>query len=226
MPNVSPCIDLSAFDPKNMSFIGIFASLMLAQARLNAAIRASIIAAPGFSAVLRRLHAARIETAAVEPESGDPSASPMQPLGERLPRGAGTVRALINWSAVPVGAGTLLSMFPDAPVFEAGGAATVGQDSALVEQLAALADARSGDVLILVKAWEPPLMEFVDFVKALRTKISAESAEIVVLPVGLEPAVAGLGRATPAQFKLWREKLARVGDPSLRVAADRQEVVA
>ena len=52
-------------------------------------------------------------------------------------------------------------------------------------------------MLILVKAWEPPLMEFVDFVKALRTKISAESAEIVVLPVGLEPAVAGLGRATP-----------------------------
>ena len=46
-------------------------TLMLARARLRAAIRASVIAAPGFSAVMRRLHAARVETVAVEPEEGN-----------------------------------------------------------------------------------------------------------------------------------------------------------
>ena len=47
-----------------------------------------------------------------------------------------------------------------------------------------------------------------------------------MLPVGLDSGETGLAPETPAQLKLWRDKLARIGDPSLRVAADREEVVA
>jgi hypothetical protein len=70
-------------------------------------------------------------------------------------------------------------------------------------------------------------LEFIDFVKALRGQLAGDRAEIVVLPVGLDSdSHVGLNAASPAQLKLWRDKLARLGDPSLRVAADRQEVMA
>jgi hypothetical protein len=198
-------------------------TLILARARLRAAIRASVIAAPGFSAVMRRLHAARVETVAVEPEVEDSNASSIERPGQALSRATGAVRAVVNWSAVPVNG---LVAFPQAQLLTAGGKATVDEDAAIIEQLGATSTTSKGDLVILVKGWEPPLMEFVDFLKALRAKLSGESAEIIVLPVGLDSSETGLAPATPSQLKLWRDKLARIGDPSLRVAADREEVVA
>ncbi len=103
------------------------------------------------------------------------------------------------------------------------------QDAALIRQLGSARNQTSerGDVLILVKGWEPPLLEFIDFVKSLRGHLAGDRAEIVVLPVGLDSdSHVGLHAASPAQIKLWRDKLARLGDPSLRVAANRLDVIA
>ena len=94
----------------------------------------------------------------------------------------------------------------------------------------------------MVKAWEPPLMEFIDFLNTLRAVLPERSCPIVVLPVGLGAAlnsgaapgqmsptptastVSALPQATTAQLTLWRNKLAGVGDPWLRVAANAAEV--
>ncbi len=198
-------------------------TLAVAHARLLAAARGAVIAGPGLSAVLRRLHRARIETAAIEPESATQNESPLESPGRIFHRAAGNVRTVINWSAVPLAPGVLAAAFPDAQLLAAGGAASVEQDAALIRRLGA-ADG-SGDVLVLVKGWEPPLMEILDFLNALRANLSGESAEIVVLPVGLDPDH-GMIAAPPAHFKLWRDKLATIRDPSLRVAANRGEVAA
>ena len=46
----------------------------------------------------------------------------------------------------------------------------------------------------------------------------------IVLPVGLDAGADGWGRASPAQLKVWRDKLAMAGDPWLRVVAEPGEV--
>jgi hypothetical protein len=205
-------------------------TLAIAQSRLRAAIRATLLTNPGFSAVVRRLHSARIQTVAIKPDSADPDGESQEtPQASTPPPTAGRVSAVINWSAVPIDDAAVSAAFPEAQRLAAGGASSMEQDAALIRQLGSPTNPPSerGDVLILVKGWEPPLLEFIDFVKALRGQLSGDRAEIVVLPVGLgSDSSVGLHAASPAQLKLWRDKLARIGDPSLRVAADRQEVMA
>ncbi len=207
-----------------------FLILALAQSRLRTAIRATFMTSPGFSAVMRRLHSARIQTVAVEPEAPDPEGRSLDTPRAPVPPTTGNrVSAVINWSAVPIDDAAVSAAFPEAKRLAAGGASSVEQDAALIRQLGSTRNLGSdhGDVLILVKGWEPPLLEFIDFVKALRGQLAGDRAEIVVLPVGLDSdSSAGLHAASSAQCKLWRDKLARIGDPSLRVAADRQEVMA
>lgn len=194
---------------------------LLARRRLHGAARAMVLAAPGFSAVLRRLHRARVETSALQPELGAREGAPPVPLTVGMRKTAAEVRAVINWSAVPVADEVLSESFPHAARYAAGGAASVAEDEARVREIAAT-DGPSGDVLVLVKGWEPPLMEFVDFAKSLRAALPPESAEILVLPVGLGRD-GELNPPAPGQLAVWRDQLARVGDPSLRVVADRQE---
>jgi hypothetical protein len=198
-------------------------TLAVARARLRAAARAAVIVGPGLSAVLRRIHRVQIETRAVEAEANEPPAP--GPAGEDHESAVepGRIRAVINWSGVPVGPGIFAAAFPAAPIFEAGGAATVQDDVGLAKNLGAAPAGGSGDVLIVVKAWEPPVMEFIDFVKTLRAAVTGEPGIIVVLPVGLDNC-AELGAGSPAQVKLWRDRLGAVGDPWLRVAATREEV--
>jgi hypothetical protein len=195
-------------------------TLGIARSRLRAATRAAVMAEPGLSAVLRRLHRSQIETRALEPETI--GGSGLVSAGERAPPTLSDhIRAVINWSGVPASNEIFAATFPGARVYEAGGAATVQADAALAHELGAMAD--RGDAVIVVKAWEPPLMEFIDFLNTLRVARKRDGAMTFVLPVGLDH-TENLGAATPEQFKLWRDKLAAIGDPRLRVAATPGEV--
>ena len=196
-------------------------TLAIAHSRLQAAARAAFLAAPGLSAVLRRIHRAQIETRAVEPEAVNEGAPPIGRAERAAQRVSPDIRAVINWSGVPVDASLFATTFPGARVFEAGGASAVQQDVALAKKLG---DASGpGDVVIVVKAWEPPLMEFIDFLDTIREARGGESDMLFVLPVGLDH-MDRLGAGTPAQLKVWREKLAVVRDPRLRVAVTLEEV--
>lgn len=204
--------------------------LAFARSRLRAAARAAVLDAPGVSALSRRIHRARIETHAVEAETGAERApvAPDAAADAASPAIARDIRAVINWSGVPVGADVLTTAFRGAGVFAAGGAAAVHDDLALARQLGAnvggAGSETRGDVLIVVKGWEPPLLEFGDFLKTLRGAVG-RGTMILVLPLGLDAGVA-LAPAAPAQFRLWRDKLAASGDPWLRVIASHAEVSA
>lgn len=199
-------------------------TFLVARSRLRTAARAALIAGPGFSAVLRRIHRAQIETVALEPEPVGARGAVVQAGENAVSRNTGHIRTLINWADVPVGAGVLAGAFPGAKMFEAGGAVAMAEDIALAKRIGAAADPAGGDVLIVVKAWEPPLMEFIDFLNTLRGAMRGGTTAIVVLPVGLE-GNAELPAPTRAQLKLWRDKLATVGDPWLRVAGSLEEVM-
>jgi hypothetical protein len=195
-------------------------TLAIASARLRTAVRAAIIAAPGLSVVLRRIHRAQIETRAVQPEAIDENTVPGTRGDGTAARGSGDVRAVINWSDVPLDTAQISTAFPAAQIFAAGGAAAVQDDVVLARKVG---ETRGGDVLIVVKAWEPPLMEFIDFLNTLREAQAGAAAMLFVLPVGLDHS-SKLGAALPSQLKVWRDKLATIGDPWLRVAASVEEV--
>jgi len=57
--------------------------------------------------------------------------------------------------------------------YEVGGGNSLSEDSAIIEKSA-------GEVLCIVKAWEPPTMDFVDYIDELTQKVS----KVIVVPIG------------------------------------------
>lgn len=89
-------------------------------------------------------------------------------------------------------------------------------DQAVVARLGAdLTDAE--EIVIVVKAWEPPLLEFVDFVRSVRQALG-RNRSILVLPVAVN-AAGQPQAASESQTGVWQRKLTQLGDPWLRVAA-------
>lgn len=187
----------------------------IAHHRLRSQVAAAIEATPGLGAVLRRLHGTRIKTTAAEPDHRHDIADTQADTVPVLEPGNGAYAAVINWSGVPVGDSELAARFGGAKLHAAGGATPVEQDWALAARLTANSGG-DGDVAIVVKAWEPPLLEFIDFTSALRQALGPGRA-IAVVPVGVDPP-SGLAPPTPAQVDIWRRKLSRAGDPWLRIA--------
>jgi len=60
-------------------------------------------------------------------------------------------------------------------VYEVGGANSLQEDSEIIQKC-------KGDVLMYVKAWEPPTMDFIDFLEMLVSKVN----KVTVMPVGTE----------------------------------------
>lgn len=201
-------------------------TLAIARAQLRKAVCAAFVAGPGLSAVLRRIHRAQIDSAAVEPESaevGQRSSINARPVA---PIAVGRIHAVINWAGVPVDDRVFAAVLPDASIIHAGGTTAVTDDLAVVKKVAAsTASSEEAGVLVVVKAWEPPLMEFIDFLILLRGSLPTKSSAILVFPIGLDGDPTELPPPTPAQFKLWRDKIAGIGDPWLRVAPHREEVL-
>ncbi len=71
-------------------------------------------------------------------------------------------------------------------------------------------------MLVVVKAWEPPMLEFVDFVRAVRAARGRHGA-IVVVPVELANDNAPADAAPPS-LSVWRAALHAAADASVSVA--------
>ncbi len=199
--------------------------LAVASQRLSAAADRGLAMLPGVSAVVRRLEAAHLQTGATQPGGeggGSEGRESLPDAATRVALNDRAVRAIVNWAEVPVGDDVIRRTIAEAPVLRAGGAATLAADQDAVARVATAVHAASGgDVAILVKAWEPPLLEFIDFAQALRRSLG-DGVAILVFPVA--PAESGgLDAGAAAQLEVWRRRLSRVGDPWLRVMEPRAE---
>ena len=89
-------------------------------------------------------------------------------------------------------------------VVEAGGGRTLGADQASIDRVSA---GYAGTVVVFTRAWEPPLLEFLDFVAALRRALGTD-ASIIVAPVAESSApVESQHRET------WARAIGRLADP-------------
>ena len=81
---------------------------------------------------------------------------------------------------------------------EVGGANTLDQDMEIVFK-------SHGEILLFVKGWEPPTMDFVDYLSELTDKVD----KVIVVPIGTR---ANAYEATPKEIDIWENKLSMLGD--------------
>jgi hypothetical protein len=183
--------------------------------QLRRATRDAFLYAPGVSGLLDRLNTALVETRSDESGEQGAAATPPGPQAP-APAMAGSCRA-INWADVPLSDPELIRCLAQtaglsvSAVHRAGGVQSIEGDREVVEAIAA--DAGNEGIAIVTKAWEPPLLELVDFVAALRTRVP-ERLPIVVVPVRVEDGA--LRPPAERELQPWRRRIQAIGDPWVR----------
>jgi hypothetical protein len=192
--------------------------------RLRCAVNGAILHLPGVTDLLERMNREFVETQAREaevleaPPPGETAAASTHRLG-------GTPCTLISWSDVPRdeeklsrGAARTWGCVPTA-VLRAGGANTIAQDSEVIARAVSLS--AEGGIIVFVRAWEPPLEEFLDFLGELRAALPG-GTPIVAAPLGMESGPEP-GLSGEAHLDMWRKGLLHLGDPWLSVEQLREE---
>jgi hypothetical protein len=185
--------------------------LGLATVRLRAATKRLLLDDPGVTALLDRMASPKIETAASEHEIAPPLELGVAPAAPRAI--TGRAQALIWENGVPTDAARDYArrhLGLDLTGVVTAGGGELAADRAALDRLAAHA---GETLLVLTPAWEPPLLELLDFLAELRRRAGPD-VSIVVAPVPDGPrAVTEVERST------WTRALARLADPKLYVEA-------
>jgi len=186
--------------------------------RVRATLDGAMCGISGVEEALDRLTTEAISTQAVEPEGNPPGLSQSgSSLGESIPAGQYCV---VNWGGVELGLEQVRQHFAGHHGFEAialdsaGGSAGLETDGSIIEKIAAR-EGKPGGV-ILVKSWEPPMLEFLDFVGELRQRIG-KGRRLVVVLLGLGRA-GKLGAPRAGDVAQWRRRLESLMDADLIVA--------
>ena len=188
-------------------------TLTISWQRLHHHLCDALVRLPGAPELLARMNSPLISTAAPRPEVVHPVDTavdaPRQPPVERS-----QPFSLVAWSGSIATAEALrprLSALGIEPqgLLHAGGAQHTAEDQATIDALCAQ---RAQGVAIIVKAWEPPLLEFVDFVQQVRARCN-DAQPIVVLLWGGDAAV------NASDLRVWSLTLRPLKDPNLHVEA-------
>jgi hypothetical protein len=183
--------------------------LAVASARLRAATTALLLEDSRVSALLMRMGSPQIELAATDHDEA--TASAVAPASGALREITGTAHAVIWESSLTPAAAKDYArrrLGLDATVVaEAGGNRELDADRAALERIAA-GEART--FIVFTPAWEPPLLELLDFLAELRRRVG--TAAIVVMPVP-----DGEREVSEVERDTWRRAVGRLGDPHLFV---------
>ncbi len=196
--------------------------------RLTVATQRWLLDDPGVSALLDRMSAPVVETAPGTAEAAaiDDGAVALA----RAPALVGHIGAIV-WRAFvsndAVGELARRKLGVDLARVETAGVESLDADARACRRIA---DDRPAAVAIFVPAWEPPLLDFSDFLIRLREAVGPH-ASLVVVPCAeaiasaadTSPAAPASIPATPQatpnalQVKNWERAVARAGDPSAYV---------
>lgn len=187
----------------------------LCRARLSAAL-AHVPAQGEARRLIARLRRPRVETRALEPECGGSPEERTTPDAAALPRGA-PCRA-IAWAGVAIDDPSLRRLLAerfelDAVAVVRAGTRDVASDRAAIEE--ACAGEADDPIVLVIEAWDPPVGEHLDFIKALRAAAGEERPILVALYDR-----GATGEPVPpneSAMHHWRGRLATMGDAALRV---------
>ncbi|MEQ8233205.1 MAG: DUF2868 domain-containing protein [Gammaproteobacteria bacterium] len=184
------------------------ALLLLALARLRAGTRRLLLDDPRVRALLDRMHEPSVEfttSAREHPPEVRPS------MSRQAPGVAARAIAIVWADALADDAAAerfvTSTRHHVEQVLRAGGS-TIDEDETTLTAVSA----RSADaILIVVRGWEAPLLDLVDFLGALRRRCAPGQA-IIVVPIGVD----GTAPA-PSQRATWARWVARLDDPDIRL---------
>lgn len=171
---------------------------------------------PGLDAVLFRL---RNDFVITQTQNQDPPQADFNALARResqILTAEGNL-ALVDWSHSGAVKSEIVPMLEESypctvlGYFEAGAGIALEMDDQVITSLASKKEL--ANILILVRALEPPTEEVFDFVLALRKAISPDVA-IYVVPLQLDK----FGRNEPLSqntYSVWSRRVARSGEPFL-----------
>ncbi len=175
-----------------------FGIFILASFGFNAAIKQSLLTLNGTTKLLREINEPIISTHANKSEkvfhSGEGNYSQIVNTLDASYDG------IQGW-AIPYDELLVLaeSMRIIAPTHcEVGGANSLEEDTEIVFK-------SHGEILLFVKAWEPPTMDFVDYLSELTDKVD----KVIVAPIGTAE---NHYEATHKEIDVWENKLSMLGD--------------
>lgn len=177
--------------------------------RLHQATRQALVATPGTLGLLVRLRTPVQPGALNDTNESSPS--------DRLAQATlGTCPAVVDWSRAAGTAARAESLLGFEPVtFEpVGGSRTVADDR---QAIATLGRSVTDDgVALLVKLWEPPVIETTEFICELRQAVG-DRVPIRVVPVASD--ITGRMIADdPVLIEQWKRRVSALGDPWVVVA--------
>ncbi len=195
------------------------ALLIVAGWRLRAALSRAFLATPGAAALLERMNTPFVATQATQGEPAPTMDQTPSAIAGGRPS-AGDRAFVIEWAGIGLSqervAESLRAMGVSlAGYAHAGGSRAPREDEHMLQRLGGELDGAVA-VLLVVKAWEPPMLEIVDFVRAVRAARGRHGA-IVVVPVELANDNAPADAAPPS-LSVWRAALHAAGDASVSVA--------
>jgi hypothetical protein len=184
--------------------------LAVSVARLRAAERALLLADPRVTALVERMASPAVETAAAEHEA----VSAPLPGAADYREATGRARAVIWENCASVESARAHARnrldLELVAIVEAGGSRTLNADRQALE---AIGPGEPGTTVVFTPAWEPPLLELLDFLGQIRHRVGAEHS-IVVAPVADEARA-----VTAVEHETWARAIGRLRDPRLYVEA-------
>lgn len=205
----------------SMVTYGLLPRLLLlagAGVQLRRSLRSAFAELPGVTVVVDRLTSELVSTQATSPEAPASLEDPSPLSAEAPPLDSGEL-VLVNWSGLEI-ADEFLGGECEAAwgrqvvgVRHAGGRRPISADEETIAELAASPAAAA--IALLVKAWEPPVMELIDFIRDLRRAVGPRRL-IAVVPTGIRPP-GRLAPPEPGDLAQWEKRLRGLHDPALTV---------
>ncbi len=191
-------------------------TLILSARRVRSNAADAIRFFPGTDELLDRMNGNIIKTQAVEPEVQMPKPT-YHTLG--TVESASASAAVIDWSESGLEESAIDQLLGDTLGYSrgmlqpAGGARSLAEDQSVIDAIVTVKD---GPIVVIVKAWETPMLEFLDFLRDLRRAVG-ERRSIVVVPTGVDNGAVAPARDEDAS--VWAERLETLGDPWLKFKA-------
>ena len=178
-----------------------FLLFLLANFGLNRAIEKSTLTLPGATKLLREMNEPIIRTHANNEESVFvPSKENYEQLVHTLDASYDMVQ---GWA---IGKENLVVLNDSMQIitpefFEVGGSKSLEEDNEILAK-------SHGEVLFFVKGWEPPTMDFIDYIKELSLKVD----KIIVVPVGTAK---NNYKIDTSAVDVWDRKLSQLHEPKV-----------
>jgi hypothetical protein len=187
-------------------------TLTLSWERLRRHLGRALPRLPGAPELLARMNSPLISTAALAPERT--SAVVVGDSGDSY-HAAGVRCRVIEWSGSMDGPASrdlfeqrLRKLGIETLDFHpAGGARSLHDDG---EVVARLCRDKAAGVAVVVKSWEPPLLDLLDFLQGIRSRCNRQQPIIVLL-------WGGDAEVSESDREAWRVTLRKLGDPDLHV---------